>query len=40
MFQDRSVGQYGIYSRYIQNNEGETQLTTTNEIKNGEWKLK
>lgn len=32
VFQDRSVGQYGIYSRYIQNNEGETQLTTTNEI--------
>jgi hypothetical protein len=32
VFQDRGVGQYGIYARFIQNNEGESDLVTTNEI--------
>lgn len=32
VFQDRGVGQYGIYSRFIQNNEGVPELVTTNEI--------
>jgi len=31
-FQDRGVGQYGIYARFIQNNEGNNELVTTNEI--------
>lgn len=32
VFQDRGVGQYGIYARYIQNNAGNGELVTTNEI--------
>jgi hypothetical protein len=32
VFQDRGVGQYGIYARFIQNNEGIPELVTTNEI--------
>lgn len=32
VFQDRGVGQYGIYARFIQNNEGVPELVTTNEI--------
>lgn len=32
VFQDRGIGQYGIYARFIQNNEGENDLVTTNEI--------
>ena len=32
VFQDRGVGQYGVYARYIQNNAGDSQLVTTNEI--------
>lgn len=32
VFQDRGVGQYGIYGRFIQNNEGVPELVTTNEI--------
>lgn len=32
VFQDRGVGQYGVYARYIQNNTGDSQLVTTNEI--------
>lgn len=32
VFQDRGVGQYGVYAKYIQNNSGDSQLTTTNEI--------
>lgn len=32
VFQDRGVGQYGIYSRFIQNNDGNNTLVTTNEI--------
>lgn len=32
VFQDRGVGQYGVYSRFIQNNEGVPELVTTNEI--------
>ncbi len=32
VFQDRAVGQYGVYARFIQNNQGETQLVTTNDI--------
>lgn len=32
VFQDRGTGQYGIYSRFIQNNEGVSDLVTTNEI--------
>lgn len=32
VFQDRGVGQYGIYARYIQNNEGQEQLVTTDSI--------
>ena len=31
-FQDRGVGQWGIYARFIQNNAGEPELVTTNEI--------
>lgn len=32
VFQDRKVGQYGIYGKYIQNNQGEKELVTTDEI--------
>lgn len=32
VFQDRAVGQFGVYARFIQNNDGEGQLVTTNEI--------
>lgn len=32
VFQDRGVGQYGVYARFIQNNEGQSELITTNEI--------
>ena len=32
VFQDRGVGQYGIYSKFIQNNDGNNTLVTTNEI--------
>lgn len=32
VFQDRGVGQYGIYAKYIQNNAGDNQLVTTNDI--------
>lgn len=32
VFQDRGVGQFGVYSRFIQNNEGVPELVTTNEI--------
>ncbi len=32
IFQDRGVGQMGVYARFIQNNEGNTELVTTNEI--------
>lgn len=32
VFQDRGCGQYGIYARFIQNNEGTQDLVTTNEI--------
>lgn len=32
VFQDRAVGQYGVYSRFIQNNSGQSELVTTDEI--------
>lgn len=32
VFQDRGVGQYGIFARYIQNNAGDGNLVTTNDI--------
>jgi len=32
VFQDRGIGQYGIYARFIKNNEGNNELVTTNEI--------
>ena len=32
VFQKRGVGQYGVYARFIQNNNGESQLVTTNDI--------
>ena len=32
VFQDRGTGQYGIYSRFIQNNQGQSELVTTNTI--------
>jgi len=32
VFQDRGCGQWGIYSRFIQNNEGVPELVTTNAI--------
>lgn len=32
VYQNRAVGQMGIYSKFIQNNEGDPQLVTTNEI--------
>ena len=32
IFQNMAVGQMGIFGNFIQNNSGESQLTTTNEI--------
>lgn len=32
VFQNRGVGQYGVYARYIQNNSGDGQLVTTNNV--------
>ena len=32
VFQDRGTGQYGVYMRFIQNNQGQSELVTTNEI--------
>lgn len=32
VFQDRGVGQYGVFTRYIQNSSGGGELVTTNEI--------
>lgn len=32
VFQDRGVGQYGVFTRYIQNNSGSNELVTTNDI--------
>ena len=32
VFQDRGTGQYGVYARYIQNNQGQSELVTTNDI--------
>lgn len=32
VFQDRAVGQFGVYARFIQNNQGQAELVTTNEI--------
>lgn len=32
VFQNRAVGQYGVYARFIQNNDGDSQLVTTNDI--------
>ena len=32
VYQKRGVGQYGVYAKYIQNNSGQTQLVTTNDI--------
>jgi hypothetical protein len=32
VYQNRAVGNYGIYAKYIQNNNGEEQLVTTNDI--------
>jgi len=32
VFQDRGVGQYGVYARFIQNNQGQSELVTTNTI--------
>lgn len=32
VFQDRGIGNYGVYARYIQNNEGNPELVTTSEI--------
>jgi hypothetical protein len=32
VFQNRGVGQYGIYARYIQSNDGNGQLTTSNNV--------
>jgi len=32
VFQDRKIGQYGIYGKYIQNNQGQSELVTTDEI--------
>lgn len=32
VFQDRGVGQYGVYARYIQNNDSGGQLVTTDSI--------
>lgn len=32
LFQNLAVGQYGVYARFIQNNQGNVELVTTNEI--------
>lgn len=32
VFQNRGVGQYGVYARYIQNNSGNGQLVTTDNV--------
>lgn len=32
VYQNRAVGNFGIFAKYIQNNEGQNQLVTTNEI--------
>lgn len=32
VYQERGVGSFGIYSKYIQNNQGTNQLVTTNDI--------
>lgn len=32
VYQNRAVGQFGIYARFIQNNNGASQLVTTNDI--------
>jgi len=32
VFQNRAVGQYGVYAKFIQNNSGDDQLVTTNDI--------
>jgi hypothetical protein len=32
VFQDRGCGQYGVYARFIQNNQGQPELVTTNTI--------
>lgn len=32
VFQNRACGQFGVFARFIQNNQGETQLVTTNDI--------
>ena len=32
VFQNRAVGQFGVYARFIQNNQGDSQLVTTNDI--------
>lgn len=32
VFQNRAVGQFGVYARFIQNNQGQTELVTTNDI--------
>jgi len=32
VFQDRATGQYGVYMRFISNNQGQSELVTTNEI--------
>jgi len=32
VFQDRAVGQYGVYSRFIRNNNGGNELVTTTDI--------
>lgn len=32
VYQNRKVGSYGVYARFIQNNDGDSQLVTTNDI--------
>jgi len=32
LFQNMAIGQYGVYARFIQNNQGNVELVTTNEI--------
>jgi hypothetical protein len=32
VFQDRGIGQFGVYARFIQNNDGNSELVTTSEI--------
>ena len=32
VFQDRGVGQFGVYARFIQNNDGNNELVTTTDI--------